>query len=1013
MKPRPNIHKRRRSSSEPPLRLSDSVELPPRPGSRRIWILLGLAFAAFLVFHNLVPLYTDWLWFREVGYTNVFSTTVVAKSGLFVLFAGLFFAIFYGNAMLARRLAPEYADRFLMERFGPEWGRTVQRYIGGILLAASAFCSLWAGRVASENWSRWLEFTHATPFHVTDPVFGHDVSFYVFRVPFLASLYSFLFGTLLLTLVVIVVIHVADHAIESFAGLPDIHSGVRTQLLLLAAALALTQAFGTRLSAYDLLLNDNGIYTGAGYVDIHQRLLAINVQIAALVFIAVACVVTIRARSFRLPLIGVGAWLFALVVLGGIWPGIVQKTSVDPNQLARESEYITRNIAYTRRGFGLTDVKRVDNFAADNSLTAPQIQGNRDTLDNVRLWDYPYLGKVYGQLQTIKPYYKFEQIAVGDQRTPNIDIDRYTINGRVRQVMLAARELDSSALPESAQTWQNQKLAYTHGYGLVMSPVNKTLEGYPDYFLEGFPPAPSAEASSLSVTRPEIYYGQLAHEHVYVNTQQPEFDYPSGQGTGNSQQSAGQPAVAQDHYTNYKGRGGITIGDSYWRKMAFAARLGDWNLMLASNLTPQTRILYRRDIRDRIQTVAPFIQQDADPYLILNPENGRMLWMVDCYTMSDRYPYSTPQQMMVSTGTYIEPNYIRNSVKATVDAYDGTVNLYISDPNDPITQTYASIYPGLLKPLSALPTGLRAHLRYPEDLFRLQRSVYATYHVDDPRVFYLKEDVWAVPTEPNGDQGSTPSQPSLPGLPPAPRQVAPLSQMEPYYVIMHLPDLDNRQAAPSSTAEFVLMSPLAPVKKEDQNILGWMCARCDGDNYGQLVLYRFPQQVSIEGPSQIVQLINSDKVISPQLSLLRQGGSTASLGNMLVIPIEQSLLYIAPLYVESSSSANKLPKLQKVIVAFGTNVAMDDTLEKALATLFTGLGNRQPEEPGNGTVSPPTTGTSPVGPVPPQIRSLIDQAGRQYDTARQKLKQEDLGGYAEQMKALQQTLNALRKAAGR
>ena len=379
-----------------------------------------------------------------------------------------------------------------------------------------------------------------------------------------------------------------------------------------------------------------------------------------------------------------------------------------------------------------------------------------------------------------------------------------------------------------------------------------------------------------------------------------------------------------------------------------------------------------------------------------------MVWMIDCYTMSDRYPYATPQQMMVSSGTYIAPNYIRNSIKATIDAYDGTINLYVSDPNDPIVQTYANIYPGLLKPISALPTGLRAHVRYPEDLFRLQRSVYAVYHVDDPRVFYLKEDVWAVPTEPNIDQsGASPAAGSAPGA------VSNLAQMEPYYVIMRLPDL-SRSAPP----EFVLMSPLAPVKKEDQNILGWMCARCDGDNYGQLVLYRFPQQVSVEGPSQIVQRINSDKVISPQLSLLRQGGSVASLGNMLVIPIEQSLLYIAPLYVESSASANKLPKLQKVIVAFGTNVAMEDTLDKALASLFGGAGNREPE-PGNtetpSTPSAPSTASS----VPPPVRALIDQAARQYDTARQKLKQEDLAGYAEQMKQLQQTLNDLRRAAGR
>ena len=844
MKPRPNIHRRdmRSSRESNPITLdmdsNSDLLLPKPPRFSRGWLLLGLAFLLFLIYHNGVPLFTDWLWFREVGYTTVFSTTVIAKTMLFFLAGGLCFAILYGNAAYARRLAPDYADRFLMERLGPEWGPAVQRYIGRVLLLLSAFVALWTGRLAAENWGAWLEFTHGVPFHIADPVFHMDIGFYVFRLPFLEAIHAFLLGTLLLTLVVVVVIHFADQAIESLAGLPDIRGGVRAQLLLLVAALAFVEAFGTRLHAYDLLRSDNGIYTGAGYVDIHWRLLANSISVFALVFVGIACLVSIRMQSFRWPLIGAAVWLFALIVLGGVWPGIMQKTAVDPNQFSLEKEFIARNIDYTRQGFGLKNVWRVDNFAANNSLTAQQVRTSSDTMENVRLWDYPYLGKVYGQLQTIKPYYRFESISVGGQRTPNIDVDRYPINGRVRQVMLAARELDSSALPESAQTWQNQKLAYTHGYGLVMSPVNKTIEGYPDYFLQGFPPQPSAEANTLKVTQPEIYYGLLAHEHVYVNTQQPEFDYPSTQGIGlKAQQADGKESKSQDHYTNYHGQGGIVIGNSYWRKLAFASRLGDWNLMLANNLTEQTKILYHRDIRDRLQTVAPFVQQDADPYLVLNAENGKLIWMIDCYTMSDRYPYSTPQQMLVSAGTYIAPNYIRNSIKATVDAYDGTISLYISDPKDPIAQTYATIYPGLLKPMSAMPTVLRAHWRYPEDMFRLQRSVYAIYHVDDPRVFYLKEDVWAVPTEPNGESpaASAPSS-GVPGSAPV-AMAAPIAQMEPYYVIMHLPDMGSTQAKATSSntsnAEFVLMSPLAPIKKEDQNILGWMCARCDGDKIGR------------------------------------------------------------------------------------------------------------------------------------------------------------------------------------
>ncbi len=385
---------------------------------RNRWLSLGLLFGLFLLYHNTLPLYTDWLWFQEVGYTNVFTTTVIAKTLLFVVSGGLFFALVFGNIVAARRLAPEYADRMLMERFGPEWGRAIQKWLGVILCGVTAFVSLWVGRIMSENWSRWLEFTHGAAFKISDPVFNNDIGFYVFRLPFLATVYSFLMGALLLTFIAVVAIHIADRAVETFVGLPDLRPGVRAQLLILLACIALAQAFGTRLNAYDLLLNDNGIYTGAGYVDVHQRLFALNAQMAALIFAAVACFASIRGRSFKLILAGAGAWAFSLFVLGGIWPNVVQRTSVVPNQFNYEREYIARNILYTRQGFGLANVQRVDNFPANQSLTGAQIQANRDTLDNVRLWDHPYLGKVYSQIQTIKQYYKFETISEGGIAPP-------------------------------------------------------------------------------------------------------------------------------------------------------------------------------------------------------------------------------------------------------------------------------------------------------------------------------------------------------------------------------------------------------------------------------------------------------------------------------------------------------------------------------------------------------------------------------------------------------------------
>ncbi len=969
----------------------DDNQSAPRPNFRKIFTALGLFLILFILYHDAVPLYTDWLWFGEVGYAGVFTTTIVAKTALFLVFGLIFFALFHGNAMLARRFAPEQSDRFLMERFGPAWGQSLQRAISWIILGVSAFFSLWAGRLAADNWTQWLEFRNAVPFHRADPIFGNDISFYVFRLPFLSSIATFALGALIITLIAVVLIHVADTAIDSFAGLPDVKGGVRTQLLALVAAIALVQAFATRLDAYRLLFHDNGIFTGAGYTDLHYRLFALNAQAGLLVLTALACLLTLRGGpGFRWPLTGAAAWLAVMLLLGNLVPAVVQKTIVEPNQFTQEQEYIRRNIAFSRQGFGLESVRRVDNFPADNSLTAAGLQANRDTLDNVRLWDYEYLGKVYSQLQSIKPYYKFEQVAVGDSRAYNIDIDRYLIGGKMRQVMLAAREMDTDALPAAAQTWQNQRLGYTHGYGIAMSPVNRIADGNPEYFLSGLPVTASAQAPELKVSQPDIYYGLLAHDYVFTDTAQGEFDYPATENAS--------VAGSQDRYTNYKGKGGIRIGNSELRKTAFSIRFGDANVLLAKNFTGDTRVLFHRDIRDRLQTIAPFVQQDTDPYLVVNPDDGKLVWMIDCYTLSDNYPYSTPQEMQVNPVTFVAPSYIRNSVKATVDAYDGTVRLYLADPNDPIAQTYSRIFPGLLHPMSEMPNGLRAHLRYPEDLFRLQRSVYASYHVDDPRVFYLKEDAWAIPVEPNIDQSpvvkrgdSTVDQPP----------VSNLKRMEPYYVIMRLPE------APHGQTEFLLMSPLAPINRESQNILGWMCARCDPGHYGELVLYRFPQSASVAGPSQMVQLINSDRVISPQLSLLRQGGSSASLGNILVIPIEKSLLYIAPLYVEASGQANKLPQLQKVIVAFGGRAVMEDTLDRALASLFQG-GEVAPSAPNSPSNESPSSGPAPILPV--AVRSLIEKASGQYDAAQAKLAARDLVGYATAMKEFEKTLADLRRA---
>jgi len=973
------------------------IEEHPTPSTFpiRFAILIAILFIGFIVYHDIVPIYTDYLWFGEVAYRGVFSTIIQAKVTLFLTFGALFFAIFYTNVTIATRLAPEEAERNLMEKFGPQWGKAAKTWFLRVGAVVSAFFSLWAGRSATTSWQDWLNYNHGRTFHLADPLFGNDVSFYIFRLPFLNMLYDFLMSSLLITMVFVVLIHLANRAIETWAGLPEINRSVRAQILILLGLLSATLAFGAWLGKFDLLVTENGVFTGAGYTDVHYRLFAIQAQMMILAVTALMCIVSIRtAKDFRWPVIGVGAWLVVTVILANAVPTIAQKVQVEPNQLALEQTYIKRNIAFTRKGFGLEHVQEVGSFPADLGLTNKGITANRDTLQNVRLWDYDYLGKVYSQLQTIKPYYKFVKMTTEGTPAYDIDIDRYRIQGKLRQVMLGAREMDTQSLPPSAQTWQNQKLSYTHGYGVVMSPVNRIVEGGPDYFISGLPLTSSSEATELKISQPDIYYGQLSRDAVFVNTAQPEFDYPSTETAGTN--------GTQDHYSTYVGKGGIRIGDAPLAKLAFSLHLSDPLMLLQNGFKPQTKILYRREIRDRLQTIAPFLQQDRDPYLVVEPETGKLIWIIDCYTQSDRFPYSTPQDMSVNPVNYLSPNYIRNSIKATIDAYDGTVNLYIVDPTDPIAQTYADIYPGLLKPASDLPLGLVAHLRYPEDLFHIQRGVYATYHVDDPRVFYQKEDAWAIPVDPNSDQNAAPGSAA--------------KRMEPYYVIMKLPGVTATASETSKAGgngeEFLLMSPLAPVNREQQNILGWMCARCDPGHYGELVLYRFPQNVSVSGPNQIAQLINSDRVISPQLSLLRSGGSNATLGNLLVIPVDTSLLYIAPLYVEATGSATKLPQLQKVIVAFGQKVVMEDTLDRALATLFAN-GEATPVQDGSASQNPgPATPDKLTGaPTAARVQALISKASSLYDGAQARLKAGDFAGYGAQIKQMGDTLAELKRDA--
>jgi uncharacterized protein len=668
-------------------------------------------------------------------------------------------------------------------------------------------------------------------------------------------------------------------------------------------------------------------------------LLYMQVGVTALVAVLAAASL-LRSKS---GLLWVGLGLYLLTLTGGLlYPAIVQRFSVGPNELAKETPYIIHNIAATRKAFGLDQVEERE-LPGETALTAQDIQENQATINNVRLWDQQPLLDTFSQIQEIRTYYDFK----------SVDNDRYHINGELRQVMLSARELSSASLPN--RNWINEQLTFTHGFGLTLGPVNQvTLEGLPVLFVKDIPPVSSAPA--LKIERPEIYFGELSNDRVYVKTKAKEFNYPAGE---------------ENVFASFAGAGGVAIG-STWRQLLFATRFGDLKLLLSNDLTPESRVLYHRNIKERLGQLAPFLSFDDDPYMVIS--EGRLFWIADAYTVSDRYPYSQP----VGGGV----NYIRNSVKAVVDAYQGHVRLYIADERDPLIQTWARIFPGVLKPLSEMPADLRAHLRYPEDIFKIQTSVYSTYHMDQPLVFYNKEDQWSVVSMAE-KQGESESQ-----------------VMEPYYTIMKLPS--------ERTEEFILLLPFTPKRKD--NLAAWMVARADGAHYGRLLVYRFPKQKLIYGPRQIAARINQDPEIARQLSLWNQGGSQVNLGTLLVIPIKESLIYVQPLYLRAETG--KIPELKRVIVAAENRIAMEPTLEAGLARIF-GNASSAAEDLAQTSQQIPQqasrVGETPAAQSAATTQSLAAQAMQHYDRALQAQREGDWTRYGEEIKRLGAAIEQISK----
>ncbi len=925
----------------PPFDEDDQIKVSPPRRSRKWWIL-AIIVAFFLIWPIWASFYTDWLWFRQLGYQTIFMTELMTKATLGLVFGLASALLIWFNLKLALRLSPETQHRthnFVIEgaQLPPlDFSDLVKR----LSLPASLAIGVFAGMIAWGSWEIFLRFRYQVPFSEADPIFGRDVSFYFFTLPALEALSGWLLlviGASLVGAALIYLIRGGANFMETRMKF-TLARNERAHLLFLFAAMALIFAWQKYLAMPNLLFGAKGPVTGASYTDINATLPLLYVQAGVALVVAVLAIASIFFSSGKLILTGVLVYLLTLAA-GWIYPSMMQRFSVAPNELAKETPYIVHHIAATRKAFSLDKVEERE-LSGEKTLTAQDIQENQRTIKNIRLWDQQPLLDTFAQIQEIRTYYEFQ----------SVDNDRYLIDGELQQVMLSPRELSSASLPN--RNWINEHLAFTHGFGLTLGPVDKaTTEGLPVLYVKDIPP--NTSVPSLKIDRPEIYFGELSNDRVYVKTSAKEFNFPAGE---------------ENVFQNYEGEGGVHIG-SKWRQALFSTRFGDLKLMLSNDLTPESRVLFKRNISERLEQVAPYLRFDKDPYMVVH--EGRLFWIADAYTESDRYPYSQNVDGV---------NYMRNSVKAVVDAYHGHINLYIADETDPVIRTYARIFPGTLKPMTEMPEGLRAHLRYPEDIFKIQTQVYSTFHMDQPQVFYNKEDLWTV---------------ALMGA--AGNEAGGRAQMmDPYYTIMKLPGQQNE--------EFLLMLPFTPKNKD--NLAAWMAARSDGENYGKLVVYRFPKQKLIYGPKQVVARINQDPEISRQLSLWNQRGSSVILGTLMVIPIEESLTYVQPLYLRAESG--RIPELRRVIVTAENRIAMEPTLEAGLARIF---GDAVPtKEDSKPPLSNLKSGEEPTATQPTtETRSLAAQAKQYYDRAVQAQREGDWARYGEEIKKLGAVIEQMSK----
>jgi uncharacterized membrane protein (UPF0182 family) len=889
-----------------------------------VFVAFAVAFLAFVVFPWLGGVATDWLWFREVKFEPVFLTSLKWRAGLFATGAAIAFGFVYGNVRLATAELSGFPALFVDRGGGVRVD--ISRFVPKLFFAGSLFVAFITGLSASVLWMTALMAVDGAAVGSVDSLFGRDIGFYLFTLPAVSALLSTLVALTIVSLVATAILYGLRGELVLPPRKTTAGPGATRHLGALLALLFVL--FAVRLwivGSSELLYSGTGPLLGASYTDVHVRLPAIRLS-AVIAILAAATVLYGAARRQLIWYAFISTLLYAGVgiVFRGIAPAMVQKFGVAPNELSRERPYIAQHIAATRRAWQIDSVQ-TRALEGDVQLSMADIRANAPTIDNVRLWERDLLKQTFGQLQEIRTYYDF--FSVND--------DRYMIDGRYRQIHLSARELNTASLP--TRNFINDRLTFTHGMGVTMAPVNQvTSEGLPVLFIKDVPPVSTI---SIKVTRPQIYYGEMTNSYVFVGTGQKEFDYPAGE---------------TNTYTNYTGLGGIAVGSTL-RRALYAWQFDAPDIVLSSYITPGARILYHRNIADRAKTALPFLDFDGDPYLIVT-DDGELKWILDAYTSSENYPYS----QRVQDGT----NYMRNSVKVVIDAYDGTVDAYLADPHDPIALTYATIFPGIFKPLATMAPDVRRHLRYPADLFRLQTDLHATYHMVEPDAFYHREDQWQYPTVASG---------------------SPAGNTFMRHIILRLPG--------ETVPEYIFMTPFTPRGKD--NLAAWMVARMDGDHYGQLVVYKFPKQSLVYGPKQIANRINQDTDISRQLTLWDQKGSQVIRGELLVIPIEESLIYVQPIYLRAEGGT--IPELKRVVVAHENRVAMGETLEEGLNLLFGGTTSAHPAAASASDAAPASTADA----------GLIAQAQQHYDRAMTAQRSGDWSTYGHEIDQLGTILKQL------